>query len=73
MKVPVQQRTVFTLRCARDTRAELPFTVEESVDRQNQNVSFVFSSPTCRLTMKIEKEVLHDGVWARLNPEPERD
>ena len=57
----------------RDTRAELPFTVEESVDRQNQNVSFVFSSPTCRLTMKIEKEVLHDGVWARLNPEPERD
>lgn len=56
----------------RDIRAELPFSVEETVDRQDQNVSFVFSTPTCRLTMKIEKEVASDGAWTRLNPEPER-
>lgn len=57
----------------RDTRAELPFTVDESVDRRNQNVSFIFSSPTCRLTMTIEKELRRDDAWTRLDPEPERD
>jgi hypothetical protein len=55
----------------RDTRAQLPFSVDDSVNREDRNVSFMFSAPSCRLTMTIEKEVLSDGEWTRLNPKSE--
>lgn len=53
----------------RKTRAELPFSADDPADFDNRSVSFVLGAPTCRLTIKIEQEVLTDGVWTRLRPE----
>jgi hypothetical protein len=54
-----------------DTRAALPFSTTRQASREAQSVSFIFGAATCRLTIKVEKEVLNDGAWTRLNPELE--
>jgi hypothetical protein len=65
---------VFTAGTAmtwRKKRAELPFSIDDQADFDNRSVSFVLGTPTCRLTIKIEQEVLRDGVWTRLTPSAE--
>lgn len=52
----------------RKKRAELPFSTDDQANFDNRSVSFVLGTPTCRLTIKIEQEVLADGVWTRLAP-----
>jgi hypothetical protein len=52
----------------RKKRAELPFSIDDQADFENRSVSFVLGTPTCRLMIKIEQEVLTDGVWTRLAP-----
>jgi hypothetical protein len=53
-----------------NARAELPFSATREASPEGQSVSFIFGTATCRLTIKVEKEVLNDGAWTRLNPEP---
>jgi hypothetical protein len=52
-----------------NARAELPFSTTREASREGQSVSFVLGTATCRLTIKMEKEVLNDGVWMLVNPE----
>jgi hypothetical protein len=49
-------------------RAELSFALEELVSRDRRNVALVFSAPTCRMTLKVEKEVRRGDEWVRVAP-----
>jgi hypothetical protein len=66
--------TVFTTGTVvmfRKKRAELPFSIDDQADFGDRSVSLVFGTPACRLKIKIEQEVLRDGVWTRLAPAEE--
>ncbi|HZO47587.1 MAG TPA: hypothetical protein VFB68_16945 [Xanthobacteraceae bacterium] len=53
------------------TRDQLPFATSSHALPADRSVSFVLATAACRLTIKIEKDVMKDDEWTR--PDPQLD
>jgi hypothetical protein len=51
------------------TRDQSPFAISRQALPEDRSVSFVFAAATCRLTVKIQKDVLRDDEWIQLDPQ----
>lgn len=49
-------------------RGDLPFSIEEEIVSANQTKSIRFVALTCRLTIRVAKEIKQGEVWTRLAP-----
>jgi hypothetical protein len=52
-----------------NTRDQLPFVTSNHALSEDRSMSFNLTTATCRLTIKIEKDVLRDDEWTRLDPQ----
>jgi len=52
-----------------NARDQLPFATSSQASPEDRSVSFVLATATCRLTIKIEKDVMRDDEWTRLDPQ----
>jgi hypothetical protein len=52
-----------------NTRDQLPFATSRHASPEDRSVSIVLAMATCRLTIKIEKDVMKDDEWTRLDPQ----
>jgi hypothetical protein len=50
-------------------RDQLPFAIPGQALPEDRSVSFVLATATCRLTLKIQKDVLRDDEWTQLDPQ----
>ena len=46
-----------------EPRDRLPFDVEERPSVSGRNVALIFSTPTCRVTITVTRDVLEDNLW----------
>jgi hypothetical protein len=52
----------------REKRSSLPFAVDERRSMEDRTISLLMGTPTCRVRIVVQKEVLENGSWTALMP-----